>query len=194
MKELEVSSSPFARVPPRRHGEEALVADGRTHTFAELARREDDLVAALLSAGVRPGDRVALRGSNRVETVVALLGMATAGITAVLVHPRLTAVEAKALIDDAEVALSLDDAAVDALLRDGVSAPRPSLPPPRLSDPLAMIYTSGTSGRAKGAVLTHGSQTLMASTSPFCSSVRSGTVSWLTLADTAVSPMSVCTL
>ncbi len=135
----------------------ALLSEGRTHTFAELAAREEDLVAALLSAGVRRGDRVALRGSNRAETVVALLGMATAGITAVLVHPRLTAVEARSLLDDAEVALSLDDAAVDDLLREGVSAPRPTLPPPRLSDPLAMIYTSGTSGRPKGAVLTHGS-------------------------------------
>lgn len=149
-------SSPFVRVQPRRRADTALVADGRAWTFGELDRRMGGFVAALLAGAVRPGDRVALRGSNRAETVVALLGMAAAGVTAVLVHPRLTDAEARALIDDAAVALALDDAGVDALLREGASAPWPALAAPRLSDPLAMIYTSGTSGRPKGAVLTHG--------------------------------------
>ncbi len=147
---------PSRAVQPRRHGDAALVADGRSWTFGELDARMGGFVAALLGAGVRPGDRVALRGSNRVETVVALLGMATAGVTAVLVHPRLTDAEARVLIDDAQVALALDDAGVEAILREGVNAPWPTLPTPTPADALAMIYTSGTSGRAKGAVLTHG--------------------------------------
>jgi O-succinylbenzoic acid--CoA ligase len=149
-------SSPFARVQPRARGRTALVADGRAWTFGELDARMGGFVAALVGAGVAPGDRVALRGSNRAETVTALLGMAAAGVTAVLVHPRLTAAEARVLIDDAEVRASLDDDGVDALLRDGVDRPWPALPAPTTGDPLAMIYTSGTSGRAKGAVLTHG--------------------------------------
>lgn len=149
-------SSAFTRVQPRRHGDTALLADGRAWTFGELDALMGGFVAALIGAGARPGDRVALRGSNRVETAVALLGMATAGVTAVLVHPRLTDAEAQVLIDDAEVALALDDAGVEAILREGVNAPWPTLATPTPADALAMVYTSGTSGRAKGAVLTHG--------------------------------------
>ena len=134
-----------------------LVSEGRAYTYRELGALGGSFIAALMAAGVRRGDRVAVRGSNRAETVVALLAMAQAGVTAVLVHPRLTAVEAGALLDDAEVALTLDDAAVDALLREGLGRPWPALPPNATGDPLAMIYTSGTSGRPKAAVLTHGS-------------------------------------
>lgn len=134
----------------------ALIADGRAWTFGELDALMGGFVAALTAGGVRPGDRVALRGSNRAETVVSLLGMAIAGVTAVLVHPRLTEPEARVLIDNAQVALSLDDAGVDALLHDGVKRLWPATPRCEPGAPLAMIYTSGTSGRPKGAVLTHG--------------------------------------
>ncbi len=136
-----------------------LVSDGISYRFDALAAQQGGFAAALLDAGVHRGDRVALRGSSRAETVVALLAMARAGVVAVLVHPRLTAGEAQALIDDAQVARTLDDGAVDALLHDGVNRPWPKLASNVLSDPLAMIYTSGTSGRAKAAVLTHGSFT-----------------------------------
>lgn len=150
-------TSPFARGGwDALRDAPALVADGRSWSFAELDSRMSGFIAALLGAGVVRGDRVALRGSNRAETVVALLGMAAAGVTAVLVHPRLTEAEARVLIDDARVAASLDDAGVDALLREGRDRPWPTFPSPSASDALAIIYTSGTSGRARGAVLTHG--------------------------------------
>jgi len=74
----------------------------------------------------------------------------------VLVHPRLTDAEARVLIADAQVTIALDDVAVDALLREGGDRPWPIVAPPSEADALAIIYTSGTSGRAKGAVLTHG--------------------------------------
>ncbi|MDB4931039.1 MAG: menE, partial [Myxococcaceae bacterium] len=151
------AASPFGDLSRGGSNDVALIADDRQLTFAELGQLGGNFIAALAASGVRRGDRVALRGSSRAETVVALLAMAQAGVVAVLVHPRLTASEAAGLIDDAEVARALDDAAVDALLRDGVKRPWPALPAPVLGDPLAMIYTSGTSGRAKAAVLTHGS-------------------------------------
>lgn len=129
-----------------------------------IGRRAEGFVAALLGSGVARGDRVALRGSNRHETASALRGMAAAGVTVVLVHPRLTDAEAGVLLDDAQVTASLDDAGVDALLREGDALTEKAiarvwrgLPPPSEADPLAIIYTSGTSGRPKGAVLTHGS-------------------------------------
>lgn len=146
----------FAKESTRGLDETALLDGERAWSLAELDALMGGFVAALFGAGVRAGDRVALRGSNRAGTVAALLGMATAGVTAVLVHPRLTDGEAQALIDDADVSASLDDAGVDALLREGVNVGWPRLTPPAPDDPLAMVYTSGTSGRAKGAVLTHG--------------------------------------
>nr|MBK7070082.1 AMP-binding protein [Deltaproteobacteria bacterium] len=109
-------------------------ADGRAWTFGELDARMGGFVAALRAGGVRRGDRMALRGSNRAETVVALLGMAIAGVTAVLVHPRLTTVEARVLIDDAEVALSRRRG-VDALLHDGGKAPLAAMPRCEMGDP-----------------------------------------------------------
>ncbi len=174
-------TSPFAR--RERSPTTALIADGRAWSFAELDARMGAFIAALLGAGVVRGDRVALRGSNRAETVVALLGMAAAGVTAVLVHPRLTDAEARVLIDDAQVATSLDDAAVDALMREGGDRPWPIVPSPSEADALAIIYTSGTSGRAKGAVLTHGAFAASA-----VASARN--LSW-TLDDRWVAPLPV---
>jgi O-succinylbenzoic acid--CoA ligase len=148
----------------------ALIASGVTLSFAELAERAERCRAALAAAGVTPGARVALIAGNAVETVVAIHALLDLGATLVPIHPRLTPAEADALLADASPALVLREA--DLRLLSLSPPPTPHLSPaphlspipylapaPHLSPapspaaPLAIVYTSGTTGRAKGAVL-----------------------------------------
>lgn len=117
-------------------GEEAL-------SFAAIEARAAEARAALVSAGARPGSRVAVLARNSVETLVSLHALIDLGATLVPVHPRLTPAEVEAQLADARPALTI---------RDGEIVPGSS-EPPRAGAPLAIVYTSGTSGRAKGAVL-----------------------------------------
>lgn len=132
---------------------EALVdlATGRRLTFAALLDRAQSVGRLLAARGVGAGDRVTLRATNRVETAAALLAMFDRGVTAVPLHPRLTEAEAAALRGDAEAAAHLDDDALDEVVRGANDLPI-SL---RERDIAAMLYTSGTSGRPKGALLPH---------------------------------------
>ncbi len=126
----------------------ALLCDGRTLTWRDLAAHVAGACDALSRRGAGPGVRVAVRAQNRVDTVVTLLALVELGATTVLVHPRLTPDEAQRIVDDAAVAFTLDG--LDAWTpRDAIDLPRAHDP----ASPLAMLYTSGTTGRPKGAVL-----------------------------------------
>ena len=110
----------------------ALDVDGRTLTFAELAA----LTRAWLLAHPRSGDGGAphpLVGSPTLDTLVALYGLLEERRAALLVHPRLTAPEHAAL------ALTTASAALP---------PHP--------DAATIIFTSGTTGKPRAAVLTRG--------------------------------------
>jgi O-succinylbenzoic acid--CoA ligase len=125
----------------------ALIASGVTYSFAELAARAAGFRAWLVQQGIGPGQRVALRAQNSVDTVVAIHALIDLGATLVPIHPRLTPAEADVLLADAVPSLTL--LAPEA--REIAAAPEPASHPASL--PLALIYTSGTTGRPKGAVL-----------------------------------------
>jgi O-succinylbenzoic acid--CoA ligase len=127
----------------------ALIAGGVTYTFADLAERAARMRAALVREGGGPGARVALLAKNGVDTVLAILAILDLGATLVPIHPRLTPAEAEILLADASPALTLREADL-ASLTAADPAPDPAITP---EAPLAILYTSGTTGRAKGAVL-----------------------------------------
>jgi len=125
--------------------------DGTRVGFAELDRRSDGVAAGLARRGVRPGDRVVLRLPSDSGYVVAYaaaakLGAITAGVNPLLAPPEQDAVVA--LADPAIVLATPDDLA--SLEGAGVTAPDRLAPDPER--PVAIVFTSGTTGLPKGAV------------------------------------------
>jgi long-chain acyl-CoA synthetase len=110
---------------------------------AEDAQRR--AAGALAAAGLRPGDRVAFCLASSATLLVCVLGALRRGIVPVLLNATLLPGERDDLVADADVSLSVLDAAGLAALLDGSPA---ELAPYPLARP--MHYTSGTTGRAKG--------------------------------------------
>jgi len=139
-----------AAIDPDTARRPALIAGGATYTFAELAERAARTSAALVEDGVAAGSRVALIAKNSVETVVAIHALIDLGATIVPVHPRLTEAEVDVVLADAQPALVLrgDDLRSSGSRRAPLADARGSV-----SSALAIVYTSGTTGRPKGAVL-----------------------------------------
>ena len=157
----------------------ALVAGGRSLTWHQVDVAVDTAAAGLRGMGLAPGDRVALLLGNIPEFVFAYFGALRAGLVAVPANTGSTAVELTWLVADsgaaavifdrsgAAAARELPDPEGGRLLRVVVGAPAPGevafgsfsgTPHEHVTDPedLAMLlYTSGTSGRPKGAMLTH---------------------------------------
>src|SRR6266446_4624690 len=88
----------------RRDGAPALIdaASGETLVGTALAARVAGRARALVAAGVRPGDRVALLVPNSLACAETLLAAATAGAAAVPINLRWTATEVDQLLADAE--------------------------------------------------------------------------------------------
>ncbi len=139
-----------------------------TELLGMVAQARDRLRAA----GLRPGERCALLGHNSVRWVAADLALMAEGIVVVPLYARQAAPELVAMLRDCTPKLLLcgDAALANAIaqalpdgpprmlfeeLFDGPAAPGPHAPPlPRSpSDPVTIIYTSGTSGEPKGVVL-----------------------------------------
>jgi len=148
-------------------------------TYAALAGAAERIAGALLARHRLPaGARVAIAMENCPELLPALYGIWRAGLAAVPINSKLHAREMAWIMADAGARLCLASPKIaDALSAAGVAAPGalpPILatgtadhaalladgpaPPPAPADPEAeawLFYTSGTTGRPKGAVLTH---------------------------------------
>ena len=151
---------------------------GQTTTYAALDARSEALAGALLRLGLRRGDRVATLTGNRPEQVELFFACAKAALilapmswrlaprelayqlgharpAALFVEPPFDALAdaALALTDARPRRLTLGRTALDELAGSGGRTPRRQ--PPADDDDLLLLYTSGTTGRPRGARLTH---------------------------------------
>lgn len=152
----------------------------RVADYATFARRAAGIGAALAGQGVGPGDRVALFLANRTEYLEALYGIWWAGAAAVPVNAKLHAREAAWIVEDSGAALVFVDDASEAALRPvlpGASSmvstesaafarlcdtPPLDDPQPMDADDMAwLFYTSGTTGKPKGAMMSCANLTSM---------------------------------
>ncbi|MET8252468.1 long-chain fatty acid--CoA ligase [Micromonospora sp. NPDC005197] len=159
-------------------------------TYRQFADATDRISAVLRERGVGNGDSVAYLGENSPELLQVMFGAAQVGAVFVPVNTRLAAPEigyvladcaARVLIHDPDFAVPVASAAATArtpyvIVNGEGTADRPGLAhlaraavtpftdhaDTAHEDPAAIVYTSGTTGRAKGAVLTHGNLTWVA--------------------------------
>jgi acyl-CoA synthetase (AMP-forming)/AMP-acid ligase II len=157
-------------------------ADTLSLTYGEAARKVRQVLAGFRALGVEHGDRIAIVAKNRPETVLLLLAALKGGPVVVPVNHRLSAAEmawviadsgAKAVIVESEFAAGLQSLLPQSVLpaanwslhgaTDGCldfnawldqQADEPVDPPNTTETAYLQVYTSGTTGRPKGVVLT----------------------------------------
>ncbi len=170
-------SDSVRRVPDR-----PAVVEGETVSYAELDLRAARIATALRARGIQPGDRVAFLLGNCIEFVASFLACTRSGFVVVPIGIRQQRPELEFLLADSGARAILFEAALaalvpqagasgDSLLRISVHGPADGAEPfenllqagpdaaPDLpigeEDTAVILYTSGTTGKPKGAQLTH---------------------------------------
>ncbi|MBL4833107.1 MAG: acyl--CoA ligase [Pseudomonas sp.] len=178
--------TPFTVLPEliARHAEErsdhpALIQNGTQVNYRELNRQVDRVAASLQRDGLKPGDSIAICGSNSIVYAALYLGALRAGVVVAPLAPSSTAASLLTMIRDSAARLVFVDQLVDealatvnaaeqitllsmdeshsersfsAWLGDG----KPEAVTVNADLPFNIIYSSGTTGEPKGIVQSHG--------------------------------------
>ena len=172
-------------------GGPAIREGKRVVDWHELADAIDTCAATLAGAGVRPGDRVMVVAENSIALVTALFAASTLDACAVVANPRLSERELDTMREHARprrvlfasgVAPEVDAHAArigataipGGLAMSAIDeAAEPEAVPDEPGERLAVIvYTTGTSGRPKGVMLTHANLTFVAEASATLREIR----------------------
>lgn len=178
-------SSPFFDRARRRPGATALIFENQELTYADLVSQIDATIELLKSQGIQPGDRVAYLGWNHPMLIVSMLAAARIGAVFLPVNPRSAAAEcayilndctAKAVLAGAEFMPLIDEIRSDLQaevfltigqqvegwvaanvsdLRGDSAVSQHEVAGTQADDLAILLYTSGTTGRPKGVMLSH---------------------------------------
>lgn len=140
----------------------AIRFQGSDISYAALWQRIESLSRSLAASGIGRGDRVAFLGYNHPDMIALLLALARTGGMLVPLNWRLTPAEHRVIVGDCTPKLLVCEAEFAAAARE-LGAPVQLLDAPwpdsdtriegRDEDDLLVVYTSGTTGKPKGAVL-----------------------------------------
>ncbi|MDY7231609.1 o-succinylbenzoate--CoA ligase [Hyalangium rubrum] len=145
--------------------QEALTFAGRRWTYRALDAEVGRWVGALQSRGIRVGDRVASLATSHASSVFLFFALGRLGAVHAPLNARLTSAELAPLVEDISPRLTLAlKALVDRLPNaepletwaDAVEAPSSTCESLEEATPRVVLFTSGTTGRPKGAVITEG--------------------------------------
>ena len=150
----------------KTYGKNLAVEDGETSlTYDELDARAARIRGALKAQGVEKGDRVGLFALNGYEFVGAYLAIVTSGAVAVLLPPQLDGMTVAGLSRMFGLKLLVTDGTLKAKLPDPMPIPVMAAntegePTEAIEvdpkDPCVIMFTGGTTGRSKGALLSNG--------------------------------------
>lgn len=162
----------------------AILDDGRTYSYADMIAVSARFANALVALGVKPGDRVAVQVEKSIEALMLYLGTVRAGAIFLPLNTAYTPAEIEYFLGDAEPSVFVCDPAKAEALRPfaekagagletlgvwrspdvsaGTLSDRALAAPAEFADIdrgpddlAAILYTSGTTGRSKGAMLSH---------------------------------------
>jgi long-chain acyl-CoA synthetase len=141
-----------------RHAERPAVTDvrsGRSLTYGALASEAERVAAWLTARGVQPGQRIALLAPNAPIYVPAAFGLLATGACLVPLATNLTASETAHVLSEVDVNGCLSWSEADGFVFEWTS--RDAQAPAELAalDPAFIRFTSGTTDRSKGVVLSH---------------------------------------
>lgn len=149
-----------------------IFSRGGGWTFADLEERIGKSCGVLLRAGVKPGNRVVAQVAKSAEAIALYLACLRVGAVYVPLNTAYTPAEVQYFLDDADAALFVCDpsgteveaASIHTLDADGEGSftqtmahtePFTGIVARKRTDIAAIVYTSGTTGRSKGAMLSH---------------------------------------
>ncbi len=170
-----------AKVAPEKR---ALIdlASGREYSYAQMNERVGRVAAHLTALGVKPGDRVGFLNMNSTDVMEIMLGTWRIGAASLALNWRLTAPELEFIINDSNPnVIFMDDGFVELaadlqkstdvkhwIVTDGLGGPSPYEKALAAADPILsktlqqpledmaiLMYSSGTTGRPKGVIITH---------------------------------------
>src|SRR5579864_2639626 len=139
-----------------RAAQEGLEWAGSTYTFGEIDARSNRMARALAARGLAKGDRLCVYLANRIEIIDLFLACVKSGVIFVPINILYRDREMSHILSDAEPKLLVTEKELPALCEEASRQPS-DLPPVAIEgdDPAALVYTSGTTGTSKGAILTH---------------------------------------
>lgn len=148
-------------------------------TYAQLDRESDALAAGLTASGLKPGDRVAVMMRNSIAALSVIFGLSKARLVWIPVNAQQRGEGLRYILEHSQPALAIADGDFVPMLEEAAPAgglrilahgaadgaePLDAMldlaqpfagTPPQSGDVFAIMYTSGTTGRPKGAIVSH---------------------------------------